>query len=146
LSIGSESLPASRGGVLVLRNYRSEIHAGHRLVGTTIPVPRIHYLAPRVHLLAERPLAELFIELAAGAGLHGVLERYVRLAPAADFIRALGGDRLPAPLAVIVLSIVRADRREPLVVPLKLATEIAVTAEQSRVLPYRQNTRVIGRG
>jgi hypothetical protein len=67
---------------------------------TTIPVPRIHYLARRIHLLGERPLAELFIELAAGRGLHGVLERYARLAPAADFIRALGGDRLPAPRAV----------------------------------------------
>ena len=67
---------------------------------TTIPVPRIHYLARRIHLLGERPLAELFIELAAGRGLHGVLERYARLAPAADFIRALGGDRLVAPRAV----------------------------------------------
>jgi hypothetical protein len=67
---------------------------------TTIPVPRIHYLARRIHLLGERPLAELFIELTAGRGLHGVLERYARLAPAADFIRALGGDRLPAPRAV----------------------------------------------
>ena len=70
------------------------------LAVTTIPVPRIHYLARRIHLLGERPLAELFIELAAGRGLHGVLERYARLAPAADFIRALGGDRLPAPRAV----------------------------------------------
>jgi hypothetical protein len=66
----------------------------------TIPVPRIHYLARRIHLLGERPLAELFIELAAGSGLHGVLERYARLAPAADFIRALGGDRLADPRAV----------------------------------------------
>jgi hypothetical protein len=67
---------------------------------TTIPVPRIHYLARRIHLLGERPLAELFSELAAGDDLHGVLERYARLAPAADFIRALGGDRLPAPRAI----------------------------------------------
>jgi hypothetical protein len=67
---------------------------------TTIPVPRIHYLARRIHLLGERPLAELFIELAAGRGLHGVLERYARLAPAADFIRAFGGDRLAGPRAV----------------------------------------------
>jgi hypothetical protein len=42
------------------------------------------------------------------------------------------------------LLIVRADRREPLVViPLQLATEIAVAAEQSRVLPaIRQNACV----
>jgi hypothetical protein len=32
--------------------------------------------------------------------LHSVLERYARLAPAADFIRALGGDRLTTPRAV----------------------------------------------
>jgi hypothetical protein len=70
------------------------------LPATTIPVQRIHYLARRIHLLGERPLAELFIELAAGGDFHGVLERYARLAPAADFIRALGGDRLPAPRAV----------------------------------------------
>ena len=67
---------------------------------TRIPLPRIHYLARRIHLLGERPLAELFIELAAGGDFHGVLERYARLAPAADFIRALGGDRLTAPRAV----------------------------------------------
>ena len=52
---------------------------------TTIPVPRLHYLARCIHLLGERPLAELFIELAAGDDLHGALERYARLAPAADF-------------------------------------------------------------
>jgi hypothetical protein len=57
------------------------------LAVTTVPVPRIYYLARRIHLLGERPLAELFIELAAGDDLHGVLERYGRLAPAADFIR-----------------------------------------------------------
>ena len=37
----------------------------------TIPVPRVHYLARRIHLLRERPLAELFIELAAGGNLQG---------------------------------------------------------------------------
>ena len=67
---------------------------------STIPLPRVHYLARRIHLLGERPLAELFIELATGDDLHGVLERYARLAPAADLIGALGGDRLPAPRAI----------------------------------------------
>ncbi len=67
---------------------------------TTIPVPRIRYLARRIHSLGERPLAELFIELARGGDLHNVLERYARLAPAADFIRELGGDRLPGPRAL----------------------------------------------
>jgi hypothetical protein len=70
------------------------------LAATTIPVARAHYFARRIHLLGERPLAELFIELAAGGDLHGVLEAYARLAPAADFIRALGGDRLTALRAV----------------------------------------------
>jgi hypothetical protein len=60
-----------------------------------IPLPR-----RRIHLLGERPLAELFIGLATGDDLHGVLERYARLAPAADLIGALGGDRLPAPRAI----------------------------------------------
>jgi len=67
---------------------------------TTIPVPRIQYLARRVHLLGERCLAELFIELDASANLHSALERYTRIAPLAGFIRALGGDRLAAPRAV----------------------------------------------
>jgi hypothetical protein len=70
------------------------------LAVTTIPVARIRYLAQRIHLLGERPLAELLIELAAGDDLHGVLERYARLAPRADFIRELGGDRLAAPRVV----------------------------------------------
>jgi hypothetical protein len=67
---------------------------------TTIPVPRIHYLARCIHLLGERPLAELFIDLAAGEDLHGSLERYARLAPVADLIREFGGDRLTTPRAV----------------------------------------------
>jgi hypothetical protein len=67
---------------------------------TAIPLPRIRYLARHIHLLGERPLAELFIELDAGGDLHGVLERYARLAPAADFIRAIGGDRLTMPRVV----------------------------------------------
>jgi hypothetical protein len=62
-----------------------------------IPLARIHHLARSIHCLGERPLAELFIELDAGASLHSALERYARISPLAGFIQAHGGDRLPAP-------------------------------------------------
>jgi hypothetical protein len=86
-------------------DFRGDFGAGPGKVNgapavTPIPIPRIHYLARCIHSLGERPLAELFTELAAGRGLHDVLERYARLAPVADFIRALGGDRLLGPRAV----------------------------------------------
>jgi hypothetical protein len=67
---------------------------------TTVPVARIQYLARRIYVLGERPLAELFIELAAGRPLDDVLERFARIAPLADFIRALDGERLPPPRAI----------------------------------------------
>jgi hypothetical protein len=75
------------------------ILVGGARAGDPIPVPRLHYLARCIHSLRERPPAELFIKLARG-DLHGVVERYARLAPAADFIRAHGGDRWTSPRAV----------------------------------------------
>jgi hypothetical protein len=54
---------------------------------------RLACLARKIHRLGERPLFELFVELAAGALLVKRLEVYARLDP--DFIAALGGDRLP---------------------------------------------------
>jgi hypothetical protein len=65
-----------------------------------IPLPRIQYLARRIHQLGERPLFELLKELDAGGNLPSVLERYARIAPLADFISSLDGDRLAAPLLV----------------------------------------------
>jgi hypothetical protein len=65
-----------------------------------LPRSRINFLAEHIHQLGERPLAELFLELDRGADLHGALERYARLSPLADFIRAFDGDRLPAPRVV----------------------------------------------
>jgi hypothetical protein len=59
-----------------------------------IPRSRLHLLAARVHDLGPRPLAELFLELLAGADPVVRIEVYAALP--ADFIRALGGDRLPA--------------------------------------------------
>jgi hypothetical protein len=59
-----------------------------------IPRSRVHLLAARVHDLGPRPLAELFLELLAGADPVERIEVYAALP--ADFIRALGGDRLPA--------------------------------------------------
>lgn len=61
----------------------------------SVPRERLAHLARQIHRLGERALAELFIELDAGGELVPVLERYAQLAPLADFIRALGGDRLP---------------------------------------------------
>jgi hypothetical protein len=61
-----------------------------------LPRSRVHLLAARIHRLGERPLAELFLELLAGADPVDRIERYAALAPLADFIAAQGGDRLPA--------------------------------------------------
>jgi hypothetical protein len=60
-----------------------------------LPRERLACLARRIHRLGERPLYELFRELASGAPLLPRLERYARLeADYGDFIRALSGDRL----------------------------------------------------
>jgi hypothetical protein len=59
---------------------------------------RLRYLAKKIHKLGERPLYELLLELSSGAPLHERLERYAALP--ADFIVALGGDRLP-PLRIV---------------------------------------------
>ena len=59
------------------------------------PQERLRHLAQQIHRLGERPLYELFRELEAGAPLLPRLEAYARLDP--EFIRALGGDRLPPP-------------------------------------------------
>jgi hypothetical protein len=58
------------------------------------------HLARQIHALGERPLFELFRELKRGADLHDTLERYARLSPLAEFIAALGGDRLAKPRIV----------------------------------------------
>jgi hypothetical protein len=59
-----------------------------------IPRERLRYLAQRIHRLGERPLYELFAELAAGADFGDRLEAYAQLHDRADFIRALGGHQL----------------------------------------------------
>jgi hypothetical protein len=61
---------------------------------TPVPRARLRRLARQIHPLGERPLAELFIQLAEGAPLLATLERYARLEALGDFIRANGGDRL----------------------------------------------------
>jgi hypothetical protein len=57
-------------------------------------------LARQIHPLGERPLFELFVELAAGAPLIPRLEAYARLEPYAGFIAANEGDQLPLPKIV----------------------------------------------
>jgi len=54
---------------------------------------RLRRLARRVHRLGERPLYELFPELAAGADPIERIERYAALPP--DFIAAFGGAEMP---------------------------------------------------
>jgi hypothetical protein len=86
---------ALRGGARVLGH--------HHITGTTTPRPphastslpdeRLRYLAPQIHQLGPRPLFELFREVRDGAPLAVTLEAYGRLP--ADFIHALGGDRMP---------------------------------------------------
>jgi hypothetical protein len=65
-----------------------------------IPRERIRYLAGKIHPLGERPLGEIFLELNRGDELGSVLERYARLEPLANFIRAHGGNRLAEPRLV----------------------------------------------
>jgi hypothetical protein len=62
--------------------------------------PRLRELARRIYRLGERPLFELFAELQAGAGLRDSLERYAALS--GDFIKALGGDKLPPSVRALV--------------------------------------------
>jgi hypothetical protein len=62
--------------------------------------PRLRFLAAKIHELGPGPLYYLLSELAAGADLLLRLEAYARLAPLADFIAALDGDRIP-PLRVV---------------------------------------------
>jgi hypothetical protein len=59
------------------------------------PRERLAHLARKIHRLGERPLLELFVELAAGAPLIPRLERYAALSDLAPFIKQWGGDRLP---------------------------------------------------
>jgi hypothetical protein len=58
-----------------------------------IPRRRAYLLAARVHALGERPLAELFLELLAGADPLARIERYAELDPA--IVGAVGGRDLP---------------------------------------------------
>jgi hypothetical protein len=66
-----------------------------------IQIARLQYLASRIHKLGPRPFFELLRELASGADLMFVLERYVQLAPLAEFLSHLGGDQLPARVRLV---------------------------------------------
>jgi len=66
-----------------------------------IPIARLHYFASRIHKLGPRPLFELLRELASGADLIFVLERFARIEPLADFIKQLNGDRLLPPARLV---------------------------------------------
>jgi hypothetical protein len=66
-----------------------------------ISIARLQYLANRIHKLGPRPFFELLRELASGADLMFVLERYARIEPLAGFIKHLNGDRLPPPARLV---------------------------------------------
>ena len=68
--------------------------------GGLVPRERLARLARKIHRLGERPLFELFRELATGANLHECLERYAALAPLTGLIQSLSGDRLPRPRVI----------------------------------------------
>jgi len=61
---------------------------------------RLRRLAECIHNLGPRPLFEMLRELDAGAELGPTLEVYAELQARIDFIRELGGDRLPVLRAV----------------------------------------------
>ena len=67
------------------------------------PPPSIRVTPPgrAHHQLGPRPLFELIFELANGAEVPPRLEAYADLAPLADFIAELGGDRLPPAVRLV---------------------------------------------
>jgi hypothetical protein len=80
-----------------LDNTKFNGNAAQSQGGGLIPRERLARLARKIHRLGERPLFELFRELATGANLHECLERYAALAPLTGLIQSLSGDRLPRP-------------------------------------------------
>jgi len=66
-----------------------------------IPLSRLRFLAGSIHKLGPRPLFELLSELADGADLRSVLERYAKLEPLTEFITHLRGDQLPPPARLV---------------------------------------------
>lgn len=65
-------------------------------LGCKPPASRIFHLSRRVHSAGPRALGEIMREILDGADPVERLERYARLDHYGDFIRANGGDRLPA--------------------------------------------------
>jgi hypothetical protein len=89
-------LKAARQTLFKLQSWRDRLPTE----AISVPAPRLQHLVRQIHALGERPLFELFRELERGADLHGVLERYARLAPFAAFIAENGGRDLPKMRAV----------------------------------------------
>jgi hypothetical protein len=100
---GGRPPPRDAGDDLPVEQLPGELDAENMgvrgsLQAALTPHERLAYLARKIHRLGERPLYELFVELGAGAPLHERLERYARLeADYGNFIRTMGGDRLPRP-------------------------------------------------
>jgi hypothetical protein len=64
---------------------------------TCVPDARLRHIADRVHRTGPRVVYELLRELRDGRDFASVVESYARLENHfGDFIRLLGGDRLPS--------------------------------------------------
>lgn len=79
----------------------TDLHYGAVAHNIELDCNRLRYLVGKIHKLGPRPLFELLRELASGADLSSVLERYARLEPLTDFIVHLKGDQLPPPARLV---------------------------------------------
>jgi hypothetical protein len=79
----------------------SDLYHGAVAHNVELDCNRLRHLTGKIHKLGPRPLFELLRELALGADLMFVLERYARIAPLAGFITQLNGDRLPPPARIV---------------------------------------------
>ena len=79
----------------------SDLYHGAVAHNIELDCNRLRYLAGKIHKLGPRPFFELLRELASGADLMFVLERYARIEPLAGFITHLNGDRLPPPARLV---------------------------------------------
>lgn len=79
----------------------TDLHYGAVAHNIDLDCNRLRYLVGKIHKLGPRPLFELLRELASGADLSSVLERYAKLGPLTEFISHLGGDHLPPPVRLV---------------------------------------------
>jgi hypothetical protein len=86
-----ESSFRSRIDTRDLTETNAELQARNRM--------RRQRLVEHLHRLGPAPLGHFLREVENGASIHDHLERYAKIDT--EFVRALGGDRFPAPLHVV---------------------------------------------